>query len=64
MTEAEKRVAKLKGLREFLLDECDRRDKAVESAVEKRENARDRLEDLDAVLLSLAGGDPATGEMP
>lgn len=66
LSPSEKRLVKLKQLREFLTDELDKRDKAVESAVEKRETAKDRLEDIEEIILSLEVSipvDPASGEL-
>lgn len=66
LSPAEKRLVKLKELRNFLLDEMDKRDKAVASAVEKREDAVDRLKDIEEIILSLEVStpvDPVTGEL-
>jgi hypothetical protein len=58
---AAERAAKVRG---YLVDQIERCEKAVETAVDKQIAARDRLADFEAaVAAGTAGADPQTGEV-
>lgn len=66
-TAAEKRSRVLEQVRDKLVEEYDKAEKAVDGAVTKLHNIKTLLEDMESVILQLKaeshGVDPDTGEV-